>query len=81
MNTVSEAGGSPVIERFYRAFETKDFHTMQSLYHDQATFSDPVFADLNSREVKAMWQMLITASKDLKVTFKKVQNNGSLQSC
>lgn len=81
MNTVGESGGPLLIERFYRAFQNRDFHVMQSLYHDQAMFSDPVFADLNSKEVKAMWQMLITASKDLEVTFKNVQNKGNRQTC
>jgi len=64
-----------LITKFYTAFQQKDFLTMQSCYHAEATFSDPVFQSLNSKEVKAMWQMLLTSSKDLKVTFDNVQAN------
>ena len=42
---------------------------MQNLYAPDATFFDPVFLHLNSSEVKAMWEMLLTASKDLEVKF------------
>lgn len=42
---------------------------MQSFYAPQATFTDEVFVDLNSDEVKAMWQMLITRGKDLQITY------------
>jgi ketosteroid isomerase-like protein len=57
-----------IMQRFYAAFNERDYATMQSLYHDDATFSDPVFQALNSTQVKAMWQMLLTASKDLQVS-------------
>lgn len=46
---------------------------MQALYHPEARFSDPVFQNLNAAEVKAMWQMLLTASKDLRVTYCEVE--------
>ncbi len=64
-----------LIRKFYTAFQQRDFLTMQSCYHPEATFSDPVFQNLSSSEVKAMWQMLLTASKDLKVTFDNVTPN------
>lgn len=48
---------------------------MQSCYHDNATFSDPVFQNLDSRDVKAMWQMLLTSSKDLRVEFDFIKAN------
>lgn len=66
-----------VIRKFYSAFKQKDFLTMQSCYHADATFSDPVFQNLDSREVKAMWQMLLTASKDLRVEFNFIKANDS----
>ena len=58
-----------LIRQFYAAFEQKDYATMQSLYHDDASFSDPVFQRLNAAEVRAMWEMLINAGVDLKVSF------------
>lgn len=70
-----------LIRKFYTAFQQKDFLTMQSCYHADATFSDPVFQDLSSKEVKAMWQMLLTSSKDLKITFDNVQSSGNHGTC
>jgi ketosteroid isomerase-like protein len=61
-----------LIHRFYDAFARKDFSTMQDAYHPEASFSDPVFPDLSFAEVKAMWEMLITASTDLRISFDDV---------
>ena len=46
-------------ERFYNAFQAHDSKTMAACYHESATFSDPVFRNLNRKEVCAMWEMLI----------------------
>ena len=56
-----------IIRDFYTAFNRKDYAAMQALYHPQATFYDPVFQQLDAAEVKAMWQMLLTSSRDLAV--------------
>lgn len=61
-----------LVERFYKAFQNGDFRVMQECYHPQASFSDPVFENLSAIEVKAMWQMLLTSAKDLKVSFADV---------
>lgn len=61
-----------LITKFYSAFQQKDFLVMQLCYHREATFSDPVFQDLTSTEVKAMWEMLLMASKDLRIEFSNV---------
>jgi limonene-1,2-epoxide hydrolase len=66
---------SALIDNFYRAFQRKDYQTMQNLYATNATFSDPVFVNLNSEQVRCMWEMLLTASTDLSITFKNVQDN------
>ena len=42
---------------------------MGALYGDEAEFSDPVFPSLNAKQVRAMWAMLTSRSKDLKVSF------------
>lgn len=70
-----------IIEQFYGAFQKKDWKTMQSLYHTDATFSDPVFQNLTAKEVKAMWHMLLTASKDLELTFGGVSGDEHKGSC
>lgn len=61
-----------IINDFYSAFKAKSFKGMQECYHDEAEFHDPVFQRLTSAEVKAMWQMLLSSSNDLKVTYETV---------
>jgi hypothetical protein len=48
---------------------------MQECYSKEAVFSDSVFVNLNSTEVKAMWHMLAKSASDLELKFDKV--NGS----
>jgi ketosteroid isomerase-like protein len=64
-----------VLSEFYTAFQRKDYRKMQSLYHDEASFSDPVFQNLNTNEVRCMWEMLLTSAKDLKIEFRDIQAN------
>jgi hypothetical protein len=66
-----------LIRKFYTAFQQGDFLAMQSCYHPGATFSDPVFQNLDSAEVKSMWEMLLRSSKDLKVEFSDVTENSA----
>lgn len=69
-----------LIHQLYTSFQIKDWKTMQSCYHEDATFTDPVFQNLSAKEVKAMWHMLAAAAKDLKVIFGDIQvveNKGS----
>lgn len=62
-----------LIQKFYTCFQNKDYKGMQECYADNATFSDSVFVNLNAQQVKAMWQMLITTGKDLKLEFSQVK--------
>lgn len=48
---------------------------MQDCYADKATFSDEAFQNLNSAQVKAMWEMLIKRGKDLELRFQNVTAN------
>ncbi|MDX1941299.1 MAG: nuclear transport factor 2 family protein [Saprospiraceae bacterium] len=64
-----------LIHNFYQAFQNKDYETMQSCYADDATFSDPVFQNLSSTQVRAMWEMLIKKGKDLQLEYHNVQAN------
>lgn len=59
-----------LIVQFYTAFQNKDFQKMQSCYADKAYFSDPVFPNLSSQEVKAMWEMFCRNGKDLSIEYK-----------
>ena len=46
---------------------------MQDCYAADATFSDPVFTDLNATEVRAMWAMLVKNGKDMRLEFKNIK--------
>lgn len=70
-----------LVHQFYTAFSRGDYATMQSLYHPEATFHDPAFGQLNAQQTKAMWQMLLTGAKDLKVTFDQVSGDASAGRC
>lgn len=61
-----------LIEHFYNSFAQRDYKAMQGCYADNATFSDAVFQNLNSAQVKAMWEMLIRRGKDLQIRFQNV---------
>ncbi len=61
-----------LIEHFYNSFKNKDYKAMQDCYADNATFSDAVFQNLNSAQIKAMWEMLIRRGKDLQIRFQNV---------
>lgn len=62
-----------LITKFYTAFQNKDISTMQECYSDQATFNDAAFVNLNAKEVRAMWEMLIKGGKDMRVEFSNVR--------
>src|SRR5258708_4637048 len=71
-----------LIHKLYTSFQIKDWKAMQSCYHDEATFTDPVFQNLTAKEVKAMWHMLAGTARDLKVLFSGVNvslNKGACQ--
>ena len=56
------------IERFYRAFDARDPRTMNEIYAEDVTFSDPAFGELRGDQVRAMWRMLTGQAEDLSVT-------------
>jgi ketosteroid isomerase-like protein len=70
-----------VIEEFYSAFQRKDWKAMQSCYHQEIRFSDPVFTDLKDGKARAMWHMLTNAGKDLRITYKNIKSEGHSGSC
>lgn len=62
-----------IITKFYDAFARKDFAAMAALYHPDATFEDAAFALTSSKEIGAMWEMLLTRGKDLRIEFGQVR--------
>lgn len=57
-----------LIQRFYDAFTRLDGDAMAACYTPDASFSDPVFADLRGAEPGAMWRMLTGRARDLRIT-------------
>lgn len=66
-----------VIDRFYSAFQQRDWATMGACYHDEARFSDPVFPALDAREARAMWKMLLTSGTDLRIRYTVLEENAN----
>lgn len=66
-----------IIAAFYTAFEQRDFASMGALYHPEAHFKDAAFDLKSGKEVAAMWEMLLTAGKDLKISFGAVHGDDS----
>lgn len=64
-----------LIEHFYTCFSNKDYKGMQACYADQATFNDAVFKNLDAGQVRAMWEMLITKGKDMRIEFGNITAN------
>lgn len=61
---------TPIIEKFYDAFQKKDFTTMSSCYHEDIVFQDPAFGELKGQDAKDMWEMLCKNGTDLKMTYR-----------
>ncbi|MBX2898184.1 MAG: nuclear transport factor 2 family protein [Cyclobacteriaceae bacterium] len=70
-----------LITRFYTAFQKQDWQTMNACYHPEATFYDPAFRNLNSKEVRAMWHMLCLNAKDFSLSFTDVTANETSGRC
>lgn len=70
-----------LITRFYTAFQKRDWQTMNSCYHATATFYDPVFRNLNSKEARAMWHMLCSNARNLSLTFSDVTSHENSGGC
>ncbi|AWV88907.1 nuclear transport factor 2 family protein [Bradymonas sediminis] len=61
-----------LLRNFYEAFARGDADAMAASYHDQASFSDPVFPGLDAPQVRAMWKMLTSQATDLKLEFSQI---------
>ncbi len=70
-----------LITRFYSAFKQADYKTMQECYHENAVFLDPVFQDLNTAEVRDMWEMLCKNAKNFSLQFSQVEADNEYGTC
>lgn len=67
------------LKRFYAAFAARDGQAMSDCYHAEARFSDPVFT-LSGPEVGAMWRMLCSRGKDLRIESSNVRATAAIGS-
>jgi ketosteroid isomerase-like protein len=66
-----------LINQFYTAFQQKNYKAMQDCYADNAVFNDSVFKNLDAQQARAMWQMLISRSGDMTLTFGNIKEEGN----
>lgn len=66
---MSSTGPEHLARIFYDAFARQDAASMNALYSDQATFSDPIFPKLNAQETQAMWAMLCQSAKNFSLSY------------
>jgi ketosteroid isomerase-like protein len=69
----SMTNNEQLIRNFYQSFQNKDYKAMQNCYADDAIFNDAIFKNLNSKQVKALWEMLITRGKNFSLTFDNIK--------
>jgi ketosteroid isomerase-like protein len=69
-----------LINKFYNAFQAGDYQAMQACYADEVNFSDAVFQNLNSKQVKAMWHMLSKAGKVI-ISYDNITTEGNKATC
>jgi uncharacterized protein len=70
-----------LIENFYAAFQKRSWQEMIACYHEQVTFYDPVFENLEPAQAKAMWEMLCRNASDLSLQYDKIQADDEYGTC
>ncbi len=58
---------SELLQKFYTAFNERNYAAMIDCYHADVEFSDPVFPSLKGKEAGAMWHMLCKQALALKI--------------
>lgn len=64
------------IESFYQSLQKRDAEAIASVYHPDATFTDPVF-DLNGEDVGDMWRMFCVPGGDLDIEYSHIAADDS----
>ena len=78
MNGEHLASTVALVERFYTAFDRRDYRAMAASYGPTARFSDPVFQDLTGPRIGTMWRMLCERAADLRVECGPVRAAGNV---
>jgi hypothetical protein len=59
-----------ILASFYDAFNRLDSKAMASMYHEQASFTDPAFPDLRGERIGMMWAMMCRRAKSFPMSAK-----------
>src|SRR5260221_476782 len=70
-----------LIRNFYRYFQNLDWKGMSGCYTEDIFFYDPVFANLEGEEVRAMWEMLLRNAKDLQINCSDIKLDEGYGNC
>jgi hypothetical protein len=70
-----------LINSFYTCFQKLDWKGMLDCYHEEIFFYDPVFKNLQGKQVRAMWELLLTRAKDLEIRFSHIKAEDGYGSC
>jgi len=60
-----------LIRKFYHSLSVRDHKEMNSCYHPDIHFTDPIF-DLKGEDVRAMWHMLCERGVDLEISYGEI---------
>lgn len=66
-----------LIQTFYSAFQKRDYKTMASCYHPEASFRDEAF-QLKGSDIGAMWHMLCERGVDMEMSFSVTEDAGKV---
>ncbi|MEN9569104.1 MAG: hypothetical protein RL172_335 [Bacteroidota bacterium] len=58
-----------LVQKFYTAFQQKDYAGMNGCYADDIVFYDPAFELLRGDEVRYMWEMLCKNARDFSLEY------------
>ncbi|MDP4217404.1 MAG: nuclear transport factor 2 family protein [Bacteroidota bacterium] len=70
-----------LISDFYTCLQCLDWRGVNSFYHADATFYDPVFENLEKGQVTAMWEMLLSGAREFRLDFAGVHADGEDGGC
>jgi len=70
-----------LIKTFYTNFQQYNWRGMVECYADNIFFMDPVFANLEGEQVRAMWEMLLGRARGLTLSYNNIISDGGYGEC
>jgi hypothetical protein len=70
-----------LITTFYTNFQQCNWRGMVDCYHAEVFFYDPVFENLEGEAVRAMWEMLLSRAKEIRLSFTNISSDDDYGYC